>query len=504
MFRLIITDPDGRRRVTIDRSEVLIGRRAGADLVLADPAAAPHHCVLRRDSDGVRVLDLGSAGGTFVRGRKVLESPLSAGDELRIGETVIRLDAAGASGLSLEPTATPAGSAGPAAPVATGTHQDFGREIRLLLRKTPWYGASLAIHILALMLLSLVPYRVARPSLQPPLAAVAPNDLPPLDTDADFQEPDVGELELEDLSAEELAALEEAGDPESAPSEGDPQRPREDYRHPEDIGAGASLLQRVSPLPRVSDVKDGGERVNRRDLAGEHGLAKKAVERGLGRGLRTIRGISRDRIVVVRGDFDYIEKVLDLYRVPHTTVDPVRLVKMPLGRARVICINCARKPLPALRERLVARVRHFVNGGGWLATSDWAVDPFITEGWAGHVRVVEPNRRQGDTVIEVQPASRNSSLLEGVFGDRRDARWWLEESSTMFRPDRSKVKVLVASEELKARFGPRTVAFEFRPGSGRVLHLLGHFYQEDGTRRGLVAMHRLILNYLQERFVTEE
>jgi hypothetical protein len=32
---------------------------------------------------------------------------------------------------------------------------------------------------------------------------------------------------------------------------------------------------------------------------------------------------------------------------------------------------------------------------------------------------------------------------------------------------------------------------------------LGHFWQEDGNLAGLVAMHRLVLNFLQEKFPQE-
>ena len=54
--------------------------------------------------------------------------------------------------------------------------------------------------------------------------------------------------------------------------------------------------------------------------------------------------------------------------------------------------------------------------------------------------------------------------------------------------------------EMERRFGTSPVVIDFRAGKGRVLHLLGHFYQKDGNRLGLVAMDNLILNYLTERF----
>jgi hypothetical protein len=52
---------------------------------------------------------------------------------------------------------------------------------------------------------------------------------------------------------------------------------------------------------------------------------------------------------------------------------------------------------------------------------------------------------------------------------------------------------------MRKRYGAHVVAFRFEYGDGVVLHLLGHFYQKDGNRRGLVAMHRLINNVILAR-----
>jgi S1-C subfamily serine protease len=63
----------------------ILGRVQGCDLVIRDERASRQHAELRVEpAGGVRVIDLGSANGTFVDGRKVGEALLAGGEELRI------------------------------------------------------------------------------------------------------------------------------------------------------------------------------------------------------------------------------------------------------------------------------------------------------------------------------------------------------------------------------------------------------------------------------------
>ena len=58
------------------------------------------------------------------------------------------------------------------------------------------------------------------------------------------------------------------------------------------------------------------------------------------------------------------------------------------------------------------------------------------------------------------------------------------------------VDVLLESDDLMQRDGASPVAVTFRFGEGRVLHLLGHFYQKEGNLRGTFSTQRLIANFL--------
>jgi pSer/pThr/pTyr-binding forkhead associated (FHA) protein len=68
-----------------------IGRAPDNDIVLDDREASRYHAELRKVAGGIRIVDLGSANGTFVNGRGVTDATLSEGDVVDIGSATFRL-----------------------------------------------------------------------------------------------------------------------------------------------------------------------------------------------------------------------------------------------------------------------------------------------------------------------------------------------------------------------------------------------------------------------------
>lgn len=85
-----------QRKLGIPQKELfLIGRGEKCDLQLKDASASRVHCRLLVRKNRVFLTDAGSRWGTFVNGVRVTETELSLGDEIAVGETILRLSAEG-------------------------------------------------------------------------------------------------------------------------------------------------------------------------------------------------------------------------------------------------------------------------------------------------------------------------------------------------------------------------------------------------------------------------
>lgn len=81
----------GSENVPLLSDEVTVGKSRANDLVIDDPEVSRMHAVLKSYPAGWCIRDLSSRNGTFVNGNRLTaERPLRAGDEVRVGTTIIR------------------------------------------------------------------------------------------------------------------------------------------------------------------------------------------------------------------------------------------------------------------------------------------------------------------------------------------------------------------------------------------------------------------------------
>lgn len=80
----------------IDGRTLLIGRRHTCDIVLENSRIDEVHAVIFRRTGKHFIRDLNSEGGTFVNARRVRESELRQGDQIRVGLTFLRFESGSA------------------------------------------------------------------------------------------------------------------------------------------------------------------------------------------------------------------------------------------------------------------------------------------------------------------------------------------------------------------------------------------------------------------------
>ncbi len=122
--------PDKGRRITVPDAGARIGRSSQNDIELTDPSISRFQCrVFFKPDELLWIADLGSTNETLVNAKPVLESKLNVGDQIEIGETIIRVVSDNLKGVITAPPLPPAqGTVQPAyAPPAAFTPVSFDK-----------------------------------------------------------------------------------------------------------------------------------------------------------------------------------------------------------------------------------------------------------------------------------------------------------------------------------------------------------------------------------------
>jgi len=83
--------PDGRS-FAIDVDPLVVGRAAGAHVVVDDREVSALHCELRAAPEGILVKDLGSTNGTSLGAFRIREGVVTAASDVVIGKTAMRIE----------------------------------------------------------------------------------------------------------------------------------------------------------------------------------------------------------------------------------------------------------------------------------------------------------------------------------------------------------------------------------------------------------------------------
>jgi DNA-binding NtrC family response regulator len=90
----VVEGPDTGLSASLDAAvrKLLVGSSPACHLRLTDRTVSRRHTALELEGEGLRLTDLGSTNGTSVRGLAVRECVVTLGDELRLGETALRVE----------------------------------------------------------------------------------------------------------------------------------------------------------------------------------------------------------------------------------------------------------------------------------------------------------------------------------------------------------------------------------------------------------------------------
>jgi len=193
---------------------------------------------------------------------------------------------------------------------------------------------------------------------------------------------------------------------------------------------------------------------------------------------KDLESINESDILITEGEYDFIETVLSNAGTPHTLVQGERLVDASLRPDQVLFVNCPGNFEP----RALRKMKSFVNEGGFLFTTDWALTNVLEKAFPGYVE--QGGRNTADEVVRVEILDNEDPYLNSLIGPDDDPQWWLEGSSYPIRViDRDAVKVLITSKEIERRYGESPVLITFKYGKGTIYHMISHFYLQRSETR---------------------
>jgi predicted component of type VI protein secretion system len=78
--------------IVVDADEALVGREANCNVVVSHPSVSRRHAVIKRKQDVFFVVDQGSANGTFVDSKRIVDAALKDGCVLRFGSASFKTE----------------------------------------------------------------------------------------------------------------------------------------------------------------------------------------------------------------------------------------------------------------------------------------------------------------------------------------------------------------------------------------------------------------------------
>ena len=207
-------------------------------------------------------------------------------------------------------------------------------------------------------------------------------------------------------------------------------------------------------------------------------ILEKKMEKERPLDLEILRKVKESAIIVVAGQYDKIELVLDLIKVPYVLIYPSEVDKLELSTDQILIINCPGN----LSDGALDKIKTYVKNGGFLFTTDWALLNVLEKLFPEKVRYNKMPTR--DDCVAVEVVDKGNKFLEGLFTTDEQPIWWLETSSYPIEiVNKGEVKVLVISKEMQEKYGQAPIVITFDYGAGTVLHMTSHYYLQRAELR---------------------
>ena len=121
--------------------------------------------------------------------------------------------------------------------------------------------------------------------------------------------------------------------------------------------------------------------------------------------LADLEDINESDVIVTAGQHDHIQSVFSKVNTPHKLVDPTQLSGLRLNPDQIVFVNCPGN----IDDKGLRKLNRFVEDGGFLFTTDWALKHVLERAFPGYVRY--NNQSTTDEVVRVEVLSGDDPFL---------------------------------------------------------------------------------------------
>jgi len=188
--------------------------------------------------------------------------------------------------------------------------------------------------------------------------------------------------------------------------------------------------------------------------------------------LSTLMGLGNDACIVVAGKHDHIDRFLCAMGIPFTEISSAEVAVFDFKPSQTVYVNC-QLTFPALAAE---RLRRFVEDGGQLITTDWALTSVIQVAFPGFI--CHNGVTSGSETVPVHVRAKDDPIVQGFLSQAPGhlPSWSLDASSYPITVLSDQVQKVLVSHKLKASYGEDAVMVSFNYGFGRVYHMISHLY----------------------------
>lgn len=217
--------------------------------------------------------------------------------------------------------------------------------------------------------------------------------------------------------------------------------------------------------------------------------------------LKLLETVRESDIIVISGEYDQVEDVLDLMGMPYVLIEPQQVRHVEFRPDQIVFVNC---PGKGIGREGVENLKTFVEDGGWLLTTDWALKHVVQRIFPGTIR--HDGGSTPDDCVRISVKVPDNPFVRGALEEGADAVWWLEGGSYPITVvGKKQVEVLIDSDEMEDKYKERPIAVRFDLGEGQVFHMTSHFYLQRAELRGgraaesfSVVLQQKGMNYIMD------